>query len=281
MRPLLCGSGMKLHDQSCMYVAIRCVVVAMTQFPRNALMSSTLPLQVSNIRMFRIDETALILLNRRIADIAKGMDVACVLLISVVRREFFRVLRPYAEKRDYAPFSSSQPSKTLLEDSKGIGKFEGFHSCLKWRGVVGFLKSSLSVWVIEVFRTLPVTSTCPYEENSSFFIYHNLDAWAVQYCVHAFWFFFLLKHITPTTPGHNSHLVFNSQSRSLWITIIAHNYSSIALCALQCSYFALSFPQHSPNTFPKSPFPQRKRAIQDGTTWIHRISEFKVFGGSL
>lgn len=61
--------------------------------------------------------TALILLNRRIADINKGLDVACVLLIFVVRCEFVRVLRPYARKRDYAPFSSAQPSKTLLEDS--------------------------------------------------------------------------------------------------------------------------------------------------------------------
>lgn len=61
--------------------------------------------------------TALILLNRRIADITKGVEVACAPLISVVRREFVRVLRPYAKRRGYAPFFSSQPAKISLEDS--------------------------------------------------------------------------------------------------------------------------------------------------------------------
>ena len=43
--------------------------------------------------------TALVLLDRRIAGIAKGMEVACAcaLLISEVGRVLVRVLRPYAK----------------------------------------------------------------------------------------------------------------------------------------------------------------------------------------
>ena len=42
--------------------------------------------------------TALVLLDRKIADIIKGVEVASVLLISVVGRVLVRVLRPYTKK---------------------------------------------------------------------------------------------------------------------------------------------------------------------------------------
>ena len=42
--------------------------------------------------------TALVLLDRRIAAIVKGVEVASALLISVVGRVLVRVLRPYAKK---------------------------------------------------------------------------------------------------------------------------------------------------------------------------------------
>ena len=57
------------------------------------------------------------LLDRRIADIVKGVEVASALLISVVERVLVCVLRPYAKKGGCARFSSSQPSKILSEDS--------------------------------------------------------------------------------------------------------------------------------------------------------------------
>lgn len=60
---------------------------------------------------------ALILLNGRTAGVTKGVDGALALLISVVGCLLVRALRPYAKKRGYAPFSSSQPSEILSEDS--------------------------------------------------------------------------------------------------------------------------------------------------------------------
>ena len=42
--------------------------------------------------------TALVLLDRRIAGITKGVEAACALLISEVGRMLVRVLRPYAKK---------------------------------------------------------------------------------------------------------------------------------------------------------------------------------------
>ena len=41
---------------------------------------------------------ALVLLDRRIAGITKGVEVACALLISEVGRVLLRVLRPYVKK---------------------------------------------------------------------------------------------------------------------------------------------------------------------------------------
>lgn len=58
------------------------IVFAVTTFPCKALTSSTLPLQVLN--RFALKITALFLLERRIADIIRGSEVAGALLIAVV-----------------------------------------------------------------------------------------------------------------------------------------------------------------------------------------------------
>lgn len=56
MGPLLRTISIKLHSPSCVHVAIKCAVVTLTQFPCTALRSSTLPFQVLNIRLYRIDD---------------------------------------------------------------------------------------------------------------------------------------------------------------------------------------------------------------------------------
>lgn len=64
------------------------LVVVVTPFPCKALASSTLPLRVSDRIALTI--TALILLERRIADIIRGLEVAGALLIALVGRMLVR-----------------------------------------------------------------------------------------------------------------------------------------------------------------------------------------------
>ena len=76
------------------------VAVVVTSFPCKTLTSSTLPFQVLNVRLYD---------NCLSCRYHQGQ-----------------------KKRGCAPFSSSQPSKILSEDSQSIGKLlEGFYPCLR------------------------------------------------------------------------------------------------------------------------------------------------------
>ena len=82
-------------------------------------MSSTLPLQFIALMI-----TALVLLSKRFVGIIKGSEVASELLISVVGRVLVRVMRLFAKKQGYAPFSSSRNLKFCwkIARTRGISK---------------------------------------------------------------------------------------------------------------------------------------------------------------
>ena len=109
------------------------LVVVGTPIPCKALTSLTLPLQVLNVRLRCIYDDCLSSIGYKNYRHCQGRG-GCKRIVDLCggTRARWRFEAVCKKKRGCAPFSSSQPSKIVSEDSQRIGKlWEGFSSCLR------------------------------------------------------------------------------------------------------------------------------------------------------